>query len=158
MDPVRQLAQLGDRQPQLGRRVVEERDGLPGRQLRPLAYELEANRQPHEALLRPVVQVALDPPALGTAGPDQPGTRRPSAVRERAGARPPRRPARASTGPRRRGTAAWLRMLLVTDSDVKGPSRCIVFQTRTRRRRSRREPRAALTEPSAAQISAQNTR
>ena len=40
----------------------------------------ERHRQRHQPLLHAVVQVALDPPALGLEGVDQPGARAPQVV------------------------------------------------------------------------------
>ena len=70
MDSLRELAQVGDRLGQLGRRGREQLVGL-GRRVAELPLrEPQPHRQPDEALLRAVVEVPLEPPALGVAGLD----------------------------------------------------------------------------------------
>src|SRR4029453_419699 len=74
VDAPGELAQLGDGQPQLLGRLVERRRQLPvgaGRDLR--AGDPEGERQIHQPLLGAVVQVALDPAALGVAELDDAG-------------------------------------------------------------------------------------
>ena len=76
MDAVRQLAQLGDRPAQLGLGLVQARRELRilvGPELRP--QEAKREREPDEALLRAVVEVALEPAALGVTRLDDAGAR-----------------------------------------------------------------------------------
>ena len=67
-----EVAHLGDRGPQLGRGLVEQRRGGARR----LAREVEPHRQGDEPLLRSVVEVALHPTALGIGRLDDPLPRR----------------------------------------------------------------------------------
>ena len=66
-DAASELAQLGQRAVQLRLRGVDEPGGVSA-DLR--AQEPQREREHHEPLLRPVVQVALEPTALGIAGLD----------------------------------------------------------------------------------------
>ena len=109
MDAARQLAQLAERLAQLLAGAVEQRGGGGGVVLELGAGQLHLQRERDEALLRAVVQVALQAAALGQAeGRDRsratPAARRPgraarpAGARSRAPARPPRRPARIELG------------------------------------------------------------
>jgi hypothetical protein len=75
MHPARQLAELLDRDLQLGDGVGEHtlELGIALRQLTLCDAQLE--RQRHEPLLGPIVQVALDPATLLVAGGDDPAPR-----------------------------------------------------------------------------------
>jgi hypothetical protein len=68
MDAAGQLAQLSQRQSQLGRCLVERHGDLLLRARPDLrAGDAEGQREVHEALLGAVVEVALDAAALGVA-------------------------------------------------------------------------------------------
>jgi hypothetical protein len=76
MDAVRELAQLGDRLTELCLGFVEARHELAilvGSELR--AEEAQREREPDETLLGAVVEVALEPAALGITGLDDADTR-----------------------------------------------------------------------------------
>ena len=76
-----QLAKLGDGLLQLADRAAEQPLELRiGRSASISLGDAELDRQRDEALLRTVVQVALDPPALVVAGRDEAGTRLPDAL------------------------------------------------------------------------------
>jgi hypothetical protein len=77
VDPARKLAQLGGRSRQLDDRLVQRRQrdiGLPVHQAR--ARDLKHEPEVDEPLLRAVVQIALDPPALGIRRRDDARPRR----------------------------------------------------------------------------------
>ena len=84
MDARRQLAQLVDRQARIDERLVERRQGGVGVALPLPARDLEAEQERDEPLLRPVVQVARQAAALGVAGLDDAGARRPQRLDLRA--------------------------------------------------------------------------
>ncbi len=76
MDAVRELSQLGDRPAQLGLGLVEVRRKLLfliGSELPP--QETQREREPDEALLSAVVEVALEAAAFGVARLNDAGTR-----------------------------------------------------------------------------------
>ena len=75
VDALGELAQLGERVGELAPRLLEQ--GLDGRgvALGAGVGEPERHRDGDEALLGPVVQVALDPPALHLRGLDDPDAR-----------------------------------------------------------------------------------
>ena len=75
VDAARQLAQLLQRRLQLGLGAVEQRTGALGILLHPRLRQPQLQRQRHEALLSAVVEVALQPPALGDADIDEPRPR-----------------------------------------------------------------------------------
>ena len=73
MDAARELAQLLERQCELGARAVEDLRGVARirRELR--LREAQRQRQRDESLLRAVVEVALQPASLSGLGPDDAG-------------------------------------------------------------------------------------
>ena len=71
MDAGREVAQLLDRRLRVGERAVDELARASGSLVEALARELQLDHQRHEPLLRAVVQVAAEPPALGVAGLDE---------------------------------------------------------------------------------------
>ena len=71
VDAARELPQLGERVRQLVADGADERRG--GRVVAdPVAQQPQLQRHPDEPLLRAVVQVALQPAALGVARGDEP--------------------------------------------------------------------------------------
>jgi hypothetical protein len=64
MNAPRELAQRLQRSLEIARRRIQQRSRLGGRALHPRACQPQGERQRHELLLRPVVQVALDRPPL----------------------------------------------------------------------------------------------
>ena len=75
VDSVRELAQFGERQLQLCRGTRQETGSPLGDSLHLLAGELEAHREREQALLSPVMQVALDAPPLVVGRLDHAGAR-----------------------------------------------------------------------------------
>ena len=75
MDAVRELTQLDDRLAELRPGFVDARHELVIRS-EPASHETQRERQPDQALLGPVVEVALEPAALGVACLDDAGARR----------------------------------------------------------------------------------
>ena len=69
--PARELAQLGQRLGELGARRRDQLRGV-GVVADPVLQQAQLQRDRHQPLLRAVVQVALEPPALGVAGGDDP--------------------------------------------------------------------------------------
>ena len=74
MDPAGQLAQLLDREPRLLARLGDQRRG-GGRVVDARLRQPERERQGDQPLLGAVVQVTLDPAALGVAGGEDAGAR-----------------------------------------------------------------------------------
>ena len=70
MDPPSQVAQLGQRQAGLVTGVLDQLDGLGVARLGATFGHAQRQGQRHEALLRAVVEVALDAPPLGVTGGD----------------------------------------------------------------------------------------
>ena len=84
MDAGGEVAQLADRRLRVGERAVDQLARARRVGLEALARELQLDHQRHEPLLRAVVQVAPEPPALGVARLDEPRARRPQRLQPRA--------------------------------------------------------------------------
>ena len=76
MDPASELAQLGEASLQLGPGPIQHLGHIRRIVIESGSRQLEGQGEGHESLLSTVVEVALDPPALGVAGSDDPGPRR----------------------------------------------------------------------------------
>ena len=72
VDPARELAQLVERLRELAVGCAEERFRLLGVSLQGRLDEPQLERERDEPLLRPVVQISLQPPALGVGRLDDP--------------------------------------------------------------------------------------
>ena len=72
VDPVRELRRLVQRLLHVAPHLVEERLRRGGIGVRQLARELQVDRERDQVLLRAVVEVALDPAAVGIGGQDEP--------------------------------------------------------------------------------------
>ena len=72
VDAAGEVAQLGQRLLRLGVGLVEQLPRLVGVGGKSLAGHAEVHREGDEPLLRAVVEVALDPPALGLGRVDHP--------------------------------------------------------------------------------------
>ena len=84
MDPVRELAQVGEPGLQVARHLVDELEELGAAGLRgAAARELQHQRGGDEALLRSVVEISLQPPAGGVGRLDDARPGRPHLTRLR---------------------------------------------------------------------------
>ena len=71
VDPVRELPRLLERVPYVASDLVEELPGRSGILVRQLARKLDVDRERDQVLLNTVVELALDPPAVGVGGQDE---------------------------------------------------------------------------------------